>query len=333
MKFEPEKVSKIIEQNYSFLAPDFFEMQTDYLNSMYVIYKDLDASLIVMLLTRKMYDEAMRDDSTTNKLSLKSFYQEKKYNVPISKFKIKEISNILNLPRETIRRKKIKLIKNKFILYNKKKKTYSLNSEKIDELIIKTQIDITSKFLSNYCVFFSQNNNIDQNITFDSFKSEIHSKFMAYLPIFLNFQLSYFANIRKIVDMECLFINCLCALNTSTHIKKVASKKNKIFNTTGFFSQLSSINKKYGLNSSSISDITKIPRTTVLRKLAKLENMNILKRDKYKRYATSDLTDPNLVKAKHYVLPYTLKLLGIFISECLEIHSFKELKAKELKAS
>ena len=54
MKFEPEKVSKIIEQNYSLLAPDFFEMQTDYLNSMYAIYKDLDASLIVMLLTRKI---------------------------------------------------------------------------------------------------------------------------------------------------------------------------------------------------------------------------------------------------------------------------------------
>ena len=63
MKFEPEKVSKIIEQNYSFLAPDFFEMQTDYLNSMYAIYKDLDASLIVMLLTRKIYEEAINKDN------------------------------------------------------------------------------------------------------------------------------------------------------------------------------------------------------------------------------------------------------------------------------
>ena len=123
MKFEPEKLTKIIEQNYSFLAPDFFEMQTDYLNSMYSVYKDLDASLIVMLLTKKIYEEALKDDASNgNKLSLKNFYHEKKYNVHISKFKIKEISNSLNLPRETIRRKKIKLIKNKFILFNKKKK-------------------------------------------------------------------------------------------------------------------------------------------------------------------------------------------------------------------
>ena len=143
MKFEPDKVSKIIEENYSLLAPDFFEMQTDYLNSMYAIYRDLDASLIVMLLTRKIYEEAfIQDNKFGNKTSLKNFYQEKKFCVPVAKFKIKEISNSLNLPRETIRRKKIKLIKDKFILFNKKKKTYRLNSDKIDEIIIKTQIEL-----------------------------------------------------------------------------------------------------------------------------------------------------------------------------------------------
>ena len=71
MKIEPEKISQVIEQNYSFLAPDFFEMQTDYLNSMYAVYKDLDASLIVMLLTRKIYDEAInQDNGFQNNISL-----------------------------------------------------------------------------------------------------------------------------------------------------------------------------------------------------------------------------------------------------------------------
>ena len=50
MKIEPAKLSKIIEQNYSFFAPIFYEMQTDYLYSMNIVYKDLDSSLIVMLL-------------------------------------------------------------------------------------------------------------------------------------------------------------------------------------------------------------------------------------------------------------------------------------------
>ena len=323
MKFEPEKVSKIIEQNYSLLAPDFFEMQTDYLNSMYAIYKDLDASLIVMLLTRKIYEEALiQDNKFGNKTSLKNFYQEKKYNVPVSKFKIKEIANTLNLPRETIRRKKVKLIKDKFILFNQKKKFYSLNSDKIDEPTIKTQIEISSKFLSNYCIFFSQKNNIFEDMTFDSFKNEINKKFLIYLPIFLNFQLSYFSNFKKIADMESLFITLLCALNTTTHIKKKNSSNNKIFNTEDIFAQLPKLKDQYGLNSTSIAEITKLPRTTVLRKLAKLENISLLKKDEFKRYAT-----PEQAKKEYYgTIQNTLKLLGIFISECLEIYTVKDLK-------
>ena len=323
MKFEPQKVSKIIEQNYSLLAPDFFEMQTDYLNSMYAIYKDLDASLIVMLLTRKIYEEATNQDNRFgNKTSLKSFYQEKQYNVPVSKFKIKEIAKTLNLPRETIRRKKIKLINDKFILFNKKKKTYSLNSDKIDEPTIKTQIEISSKFLSNYCIFFSQKNNIFEDMTFDSFKNEINKKFLLYLPIFLNFQLSYFSNFKKIADMESLFITLLCALNTTTHIKKKNSYNNKIFNSEDIFSQLPKLKDQYGLNSTSIAEITKLPRTTVLRKLAKLENLSLLKRDEFKRYAT-----PEQAKKEYYgTIQNTLKLLGIFISDCLEVYTVKDLK-------
>jgi predicted transcriptional regulator len=305
------------------LAPDFFEMQTDYLNSMYAIYKDLDASLIVMLLTRKIYAEAFsQDNKFGNKTSLKSFYQEKKYCVPVAKFKIKEISNSLNLPRETIRRKKIKLIKDKFILFNKKKKTYSLNIDKIDELTIKTQIEISSKFLSNYCIFFSQKNTIFEDMTFDSFKNEINKKFLLYLPIFLNFQLSYFSNFKKIADMESLFITLLCALNTTTHIKKKNLSNNKIFNSLDIFAQLPKLKDQYGLNSTSIAEITKLPRTTVLRKLAKLENISLLKRDEFKRYAT-----PEQAKKEYYsTMQQTLKLLGIFISECLEVYTVKDLK-------
>ena len=79
MKFEPTKLSKTIEENYSFLAPIFYEMQTDYLYSMNTIYKDLDSSLILMLLTQKIYQVAFDNkNEIVNTLSVKNFYQEKK---------------------------------------------------------------------------------------------------------------------------------------------------------------------------------------------------------------------------------------------------------------
>ena len=54
MKFEPAKLSKFIEQNYSYLMPYFYEMQIEYMNSMNDIYKDLDTALIAMFLTNKL---------------------------------------------------------------------------------------------------------------------------------------------------------------------------------------------------------------------------------------------------------------------------------------
>ena len=328
MKIEPTKLSKIIEQNYSFFAPIFYEMQTDYLYSMNIVYKDLDSSLIVMLLTKKIYQAAFdRENEMVNRLSVKSFYKEKNYVLKSSKFKINEISRTLSLPRETVRRKKLKLIKNKFILFNKKKKTYSLNSEKIDEKIINTQIDISNKLLYNYGVFFSKKNSLFNEINFDSFKNEINKKFLLYLPTFLNFQIYYFANWRKIIDMECIFISLICGLNTSSHIKIISLENNKFYNLKDIFTQVPKLKKRFGLNSTSISDITNIPRTTVLRKLSKLEKLHILKKDKFKRYATQDLANSSIGKKEYFPqIQYSLKLLGIFISECLETYSLKDFK-------
>ena len=55
MKFEPAKLSRVIEQNYSHLMPDFFKMQTEYLASLNIIYKDLDAALVAMVLTSNQH--------------------------------------------------------------------------------------------------------------------------------------------------------------------------------------------------------------------------------------------------------------------------------------
>ena len=53
MKIEPAKISKIIESNFSYLMPEFYQMQTEYMQSMNNIYNDLDAALVAMFLTNK----------------------------------------------------------------------------------------------------------------------------------------------------------------------------------------------------------------------------------------------------------------------------------------
>ena len=326
MKFEPTKLSKVIEHNFSYLMPDFYEMQTEYMKSMIDMYKDLDAALVAMFLTNKFYQGKIKENYLSDNVSNKKFYKKEKLNLPLTKLKINEISKAIGIPRETVRRKKIKLMKNKFIIFKKNKKIYSLNISLVDKKILEPQIKISSKMLFS-CIFLLGNNIFNKDLDLDLFKNDIEKKFILYLPIFLNFQISYFSEMRKIIDMESIFINLLCALNTATHLKKNSIKNNEIFDSKEIFSQIDILNNKFGLNSTSIADITKIPRTTVLRKLARLEKLNILKRDKFKRYETEDLISSDYSKKTLY--PYaqnTIRILGILISKCLETYFLKELK-------
>ena len=181
--------------------------------------------------------------------------------------------------------------------------------------------------LFNCCNYFSNENVFSKELDLVSFKNDIEKKFTFYLPIFLSFQISYITQWRKFFDMECLFIAVLCALNTSTHIRRRSKNLNEVFDSKEIFSEVYKLNDKFGLSSTSIADITTIPRTTVLRKLAKLEKLHVLKKDKFKRYATEVLDNSENLKKKFYpIMQNTIILLGTLISKCLETYSSKEMK-------
>ena len=320
MKFETSKLSKVIEQNYSHLMPDFFEMQTEYLASLNIIYNDLDASLIGMVLTSQIYKNTLDSNNSKDKISLKHFYQRENFRLPVSTFKIKKISSMLNLPRETVRRKRAKLINDKLIILDKKNKLYALNTDIIEEKILNVQINNLSKFLSKFSIFFAHNKLFIKEVSKDQIRKDVEEKFLVYLIKFLDFQISYFSKMKTMMDIESVFILLLCTLNTTSQIK---SKKEEPMNTKAIFSKIHSLNSTFGLNATSISEITKVPRTTVLRKIAFLEKMGMLRKDKFKRYASNNLSSPDGSKKILSIMDYNIQILASFISQCLETYSIK----------
>jgi len=319
MKFETPKLSKVIEQNYSHLMPDFFEMQTEYLASLNIIYSDLDASLIAMVLTSQIYKNTINEDKINHNISLENFYQKNNFRLSASTFKIKQISTMLNLPRETVRRKKAKLIKDKLIILDKKNKLYALNTEVIEEKIIKVQIYNLSKFLSKFSVFFARNKIFVKEVSTDQIRKDVEEKFLLYLIKFLDFQISYFSKMKTMMDIESIFILLLCTLNTTSQIKS----KQLPMDSKTIFSKMHSLNSTFGLNATSISEITKVPRTTVLRKIAFLEKMGMIKKDKFKRYASDNLSNSEGSKKILSIMDYNIQILASFISQCLETYAKK----------
>ena len=103
MKFEPSKLSKIIEQNYLHLMPDFFEMQTEYLASLNIIYHDLDASLVAMVLTSQLYKNTVEENNSKEKISLKYFYRRENFMLPKTAFKPQCLRLVARTPKKTIK--------------------------------------------------------------------------------------------------------------------------------------------------------------------------------------------------------------------------------------
>ena len=79
MKIEAIKVSKIIEQNFSYIMHDFYEMQIEYLSSLNIHFHDLDASLVAMVLANKFYKTNIENNTFKNKISFKNFYLKSNY--------------------------------------------------------------------------------------------------------------------------------------------------------------------------------------------------------------------------------------------------------------
>ena len=320
MKIEPSELSNIIEQNYSHLMPDFLKMQTEYLTSINVVYGDLDASLVAMVITNQLYKKTLKKNNNLGNISFKYFYEKVNFQLQVSTFKIKDVSSTLNLPRETVRRKKMKLIEDNIITFDKKNKLYILNAAKIDKKILEIQIYNVSKFLSKFYVFLTNNKSFIKGITLEQIKKDVDEKFFIYLTKFLDFQIAYFANLKKVMDIESVFIFILCALNT---LGSKEFKKEKPLSIKNLFYRVHQSNDGIGLNATSISEITKIPRTTVLRKISDLEKIGMLKKDKFKRYAPDILSGAKETKKLLPAMGYTLELLGIFFSQCFEIYSAK----------
>jgi len=300
--------------------PDFFVMQTEYLASLNVIYDDLDAALVGMVITNKLYKNAIKQSNNLNNISFNNFYDKNIYQLPVKAFKIKEISSILNLPRETVRRKKEKLLQDKIIIHDKKNQIYSLNTNKIDRKILEIQIYNVSRFLSKFSIFFSQNKLFVKEVNREQIKKDIDEKFLLYLTKFLDFQIAYFANLKTVMDIESVFITLLCALNT---LNSKGYKNEKPLNIKNIFYRMHMLNDGIGLNATSISEITKIPRTTVLRKIANLEKIGLIKKDKFKRYRPDDFSVSKESKKLIPAMENNQELLGIFFSQCLETYTVR----------
>jgi len=270
-----EDILNVMEGRYSTLGSVWVSHQMDWCNGVYASFKDHDKFLIVIYLIKKTLDFYSRNFV---KLSYDEFYSRDI--VEIGKFSIAEISLSLNIPKESTRRKIQELEHVGAIQRTKKKIT--IDRSKFYYIKPTNSIKRISRFLSTLSEMSGDEKILSKKISSEELELVIKDNFSYVWKIYYELQIPMMTSYKKIFqDLETFHIFGICVVNEHLYARKISED---YMDRDEFLKSIFTANKVQGINAMSISDITKIPRATVIRKLGKLVKKNILTIDVKKHY-------------------------------------------------
>ena len=281
-----QDVLNILINQYSNIGSVWTMNQLEWMNGVYRTFNDHDKFLTIMYLTKKTLDFYSRNFTLLN---YDQFYSQNI--LEIEKFNITEVSTNLSIPKESARRKIVELEKNGVIKRNKKKIIIDRSSYPHIKPI--NSVKRVSRFLSLLSEILYKQKILSKKIETKSLEKIIKGNFSYVWKLYYEFQIPMMIGYKSFFeDIETFHVWGLCVVNQHVFLQNKKKKKERI----KFIKDLTSINNIPGLNAMSISDISGIPRATVVRKLKKLLKKNYLVIDDKKHYRLTD-TPMNKVKS------------------------------------
>jgi CRP-like cAMP-binding protein len=268
-------ILSVIESKYSTVGRLWTNHQMQWINGIYLSFKDHSKFLIILFLIKKTLDFY---SNNFIKLSYEEFYA--KDTVEIGKFNVIEISKALNIPRESTRRKIVELEKLGTIKRHKKKIIIDRSAFPFTRQL--KSIQRIARFLSMLSTILEQENILLKKLTTKDLEIIIKDNFSYIWKLYYELQIPLLLNYKKIFkDLETFHIFGTCVVNQHLYASKISKFD---MDTDDFFKSIYAADKIQGINAMSISDITGIPRGTVIRKLQKLVKQKKLTIDAKKHY-------------------------------------------------
>ena len=280
-ELESDIIDKVFKNNFNKLSPHFFKLMSEWTIGGYNLFKDLDKYTILIYLINKQFEFYRRNNLN---ITYDEFYKDK--SLEVEKINLIKIAIDLDIPKENVRRKIIELEK-KGIIKKKGKKIIIDRSN-----YVSTQPINTLKNLSNLLSIFSKILKIERIIKNELSQTEVNNLIKQNFSFcwyqFYIFLFPYCLRWKKhFGDLEFFSIWATIILNSRNQIEKKVGSINSYLDEW----RNSMMTFKFrGINAMSISEITGIPRPTVVRKL------KILFKNKYISYDENKLININLSK-------------------------------------
>ena len=273
---DEKKVTSVINKKFNYFVPVFYKFVSEWIINAYSNFKDIEMYMVLIYLVNNDFKFYRKNGI---QVDYNTFYKDK--TLEIEEIKIIEISRDLHIPKESVRRKIIYLEKIGVIKRTRKKIFIDRSAYETVQPIsalknISYLISISSKILK-------QENEIPNYFSSTEISEGIKKHFSFCWYEFYKFIFSYYFRWRKeLGDLETLCIALLLISNAS-------SNKDLVLHDIDIekWRKRISYADKVGLNSMSISDITGIPRPTVVRKVNFLIKKGYAKIDQKKLISVS----------------------------------------------
>ena len=295
-QIDEKEIFRVISNNFSKLAPTYYYLVSNWLIRAYSVHKNIDKYIIIIYLINKDLIVFRKNGLIVD---YDTFYKNR--SIEIDKINLSDISKDLEIPKESVRRKILELEKAGVIKKSGKKMFVNRNT------LVATQAKDTLKDMSSLLYEFNKLLKKEKTFTVKEILSSMKENFSFCWYQFYKFVFVYTNRWRKEVkDLETMCIGLLVMLNAS-HNK---SFKAKDLNLKKYQKKVMGSDNR-GINAMSLSDITGIPRPTVVRKVKYLINNNYLtinekkllfidiKGSKLKR--SSELQDENIKSLSNFI--------------------------------
>ena len=272
--------------SYDQLGSDWIVHQWNWMNNTYAAFKDHYKYLIVISLVEKTLQFY---DQMNIQYTFDQFYS--KPSLQIDKFSITELCDKLRLPKETVRRKVLEL-ENLGVL-KRKKKQLIIDRSVFPQIKPERQVKSTAKYiylvseiLHRDKVFLRKlDNKIVENTIKKNFSLCWRWFYRMQIPIVIGYH-------EMFEDVATFHIWGTVAMNQAFNYKKLNNSNGNLLTPDyDYFNKsiLAEEGGKNGVSAMSISDMTNIPRATVIRKCKYLMKYNYLTLNDRKQYVLTSL--------------------------------------------
>mgnify|MGYP001335818786 CR=1 FL=1 len=294
-----DKIHKVIQENFASLAPSFFTLTSNWFIRAYDHYKDIDKFVIIIYL---IHQDLIYFRQNGLKIDYETFYKDKP--IEINKINISDISKDLGVPKESIRRKVLELEKQK-VIKKTGKKIFVVRDTLYSAKAVETLTEVAN-ILHEFNKILKKEKLVTEVYSVNEIILSIKENFSYCMYQFNKFWFAYLNRWREeLKDLESLGIGMVVIINAVKN-KDFTPKKN----IRSYHKELMGSDNR-GVNAMSISEITGIPRPTVVRKLKYLIDKKYLHINDKKLISfdakdsafitTKGMVNKNMISLSHFI--------------------------------